>query len=81
MATHLTVGARIYRPARLVEADGRLQIVLDSPSMKDFGDGTFMLRAAPLRGLSPRLAGGALGDDRRPGLRLRRAHPGRLDLF
>jgi hypothetical protein len=53
MATHLTVGARIYRPARLVEANGRLQIVLDSPSMKDFGDGTFMLRAAPLEAYLP----------------------------
>jgi hypothetical protein len=47
MATQLTVGARIYRPARLVEAQGRVHLVLETPSMKNFGDGTIMLRAAP----------------------------------
>ena len=81
MAIQLTVGSRIYRPARLVAVGNGDQVELDTVSMKDFGDGTVMLRAAPMGGLSPRLAGGALGDERGPGLRLRRAHPGRLDLF
>jgi hypothetical protein len=47
MAIQLTVGARIYRPARVVPAGGRLQVVPETPRMKDFGDGTTMLRAAP----------------------------------
>ncbi|MGO8762981.1 MAG: hypothetical protein ACLP2P_10305 [Desulfobaccales bacterium] len=53
MATQLTVGARIYRPARLVEADGGYGLELYTPSMKDFGDGTFMLRAAPIEAYLP----------------------------
>ena len=53
MATQLTVGARIYRPARLVEAEDRVQVVLETPSMKDFGDGTIMLRAAPREAYLP----------------------------
>jgi len=47
MTTQLTVGARIYRPARLVGAGDRVQVVLESPSMKNFDDGIIMLRAAP----------------------------------
>lgn len=46
MTTQLKVGARIYRPARLSGAGDRVQVVLESPSMKNFGDGTIMLRAA-----------------------------------
>ena len=47
MANHLTVGARIYRPARLVAAGDRIRMVLETLTMKNFGDGTIMLRAAP----------------------------------
>ena len=47
MATQLTIGARIYRPARLAEAGDLIRLVLETPSMKNFGDGTIMLRAAP----------------------------------
>ena len=47
METQLTVGARIYRPGRLVEAEDGVRLVLETPSMKDFGDGTIMLRAVP----------------------------------
>lgn len=53
MATQLTVGARIYRPARLVEAGDCVQVVLETPSIKNFGDGTFMLRAAPREAYFP----------------------------
>jgi hypothetical protein len=53
MATQLAVGARIYRPARLVGAEDCVQVVLESPSMKDFGDGTIMLRAAPREAYLP----------------------------
>ena len=47
MATQLMVGARIYRPARLVAAENDYQVEIDTVSMKNFGDGTIMLRAAP----------------------------------
>ena len=47
MAMQLTVGTRIYRPARLVAAGDGDQVELGTASMKDFGDGTVMLRAAP----------------------------------
>jgi hypothetical protein len=47
MGIQLTVGSRIYRPARLVAAGNGYQVVLDTVSMKNFGDGTIMLRAAP----------------------------------
>ena len=53
MTTQLTVGARIYRPARLVEAGDCVQVVLETPSMKNFGDGTLMLRAAPREAYLP----------------------------
>jgi hypothetical protein len=47
MTIPLTVGARICRPARLVAADNGYQAELDIVTMKDFGDGTVMLRARP----------------------------------
>jgi hypothetical protein len=53
MATQLTVGSRIYRPARLAEAGDSVQVVLETPSMQDFGDGTLMLRAAPWEACLP----------------------------
>ena len=46
MPIQLTVGARIYRPARLVAAEDGYQVEIDPVSMKNFGDGTIMLRAA-----------------------------------
>ena len=51
MTSDLTVGTRIYRPARLRATDG--QIIFDTPSMQDFGDGTVMLRARPDAALAP----------------------------
>jgi hypothetical protein len=53
MATQLTVGARIYRPARLAEAGDSIRVGLETPSMKNFGDGTIMLRAAPWEACFP----------------------------
>jgi hypothetical protein len=47
MATQLSVGTKIYRPARLVETDAGYRLEMDTPGMKDFGDGTTMLRAVP----------------------------------
>ena len=47
MAIQLKVGSRIYRPARLVAAGDGYHVELDTVSMKNFGDGTIMLRAAP----------------------------------
>ncbi len=47
MATQLTVGTRIYRPARVVSARDSDHLELETVTMKDFGDGTIMLRAAP----------------------------------
>jgi hypothetical protein len=47
MAIQLTVGARIYRPARVTAAAGCVQVVRETPTMKNFGDGTTMLRAEP----------------------------------
>jgi hypothetical protein len=45
MGTQLTVGTRIYRPAHLMPAGGNVRLELENPSIKDFGDGTIMLRA------------------------------------
>jgi hypothetical protein len=53
MATPLTVGTRIYRPARLVKSGPDVQVVVETPSMQDFGDGTTMLRAAPVEAFRP----------------------------
>jgi hypothetical protein len=47
MGMQVTVGARIYRPARLLAAGNGDRVELDTVTMKDFGDGTVMLRAAP----------------------------------
>jgi hypothetical protein len=47
MATQLTVGTKIYRPARLVATGAGYRLELDTPGMQDFGDGTTMLRALP----------------------------------
>jgi hypothetical protein len=47
MNTQLTVGTRIYRPGRLVETEDGICLELETPGMKDFGDGTIMLRAIP----------------------------------
>ena len=43
----LSVGTKIYRPARLVEADHEVLMTLETPSLQDFGDGTIMIRAVP----------------------------------
>jgi hypothetical protein len=53
MAIQLMVGTRIYRPARLAEQGPGVKVVLETPSMKDFGDGTLMLRAAPRENYLP----------------------------
>ena len=53
MAIQLTVGARIYRPARLVAAGDGYQVEIDAVSKKNFGDGTIMLRAAPREAYLP----------------------------
>ena len=53
MAIQLTVGARIYRPARLVAAGGGYQLEIETPSVNDFEDGTIMLRAAPWEACLP----------------------------
>ncbi|HLD48439.1 MAG TPA: hypothetical protein VJA64_11485 [Desulfobaccales bacterium] len=53
MAIQLTVGTRIYRPARWVENGPGIKVVVETPTMKDFGDGTIMLRAAPREAYLP----------------------------
>ena len=53
MTNQLSVGTRIYRPARLVRAGAGHQVDLETLSMKDFGDGTIMLRAAPREAYLP----------------------------
>ena len=53
MATDLTVGTRIYRPVSLERAEEGSRVVLASPTMQDFGDGTIMLRAKPDAALHP----------------------------
>ena len=53
MADELTVGARIYRPARLAAVGAGSQVLLETPSMQDFGDGTVMLRARPAADPAP----------------------------
>jgi len=47
MSNQLQVGARIYRPARLVEDEAGYRLEIGALTMKNFGDGTTMLRAAP----------------------------------
>jgi hypothetical protein len=53
MAMELTMGARIYRPARLAVEGPAEDMSCATPSIKDFGDGTFMLRAKPDPGNPP----------------------------
>jgi hypothetical protein len=53
MTTPLTVGTRIYRPARWVAAGAGERLQIDTPSLKDFGDGTTMLRAVPHQAYLP----------------------------
>jgi hypothetical protein len=47
MMVQLLVGTRIYRPVRLVEAGNGVRAELETSSLKDFGDGTTMIRAVP----------------------------------
>ncbi|MEW6387707.1 MAG: hypothetical protein AB1491_09365 [Thermodesulfobacteriota bacterium] len=53
MAPELTVGTRIYRPVRLAPPGGMDQVVLETPAMEHFDDGTVMLRAVPDAALAP----------------------------
>jgi hypothetical protein len=56
MGNRLTVGARIYRSGRLVEVGDGVHVELETPhmkNMKDFGDGTIMLRAVPHEAFLP----------------------------
>ncbi len=54
MTADLTVGTRIYRPARLQAAATGSQLILDTPSMQYFeDDGTTMVRAKPAAALNP----------------------------
>ncbi len=54
MTTPLQVGTRIYRPARLVPAGDGYRVEIDTHhDMKDFGDGTIMLRAEPREAYLP----------------------------
>ena len=53
MTTPLKVGDRIYRPARLVPAGNGYRVEIDTPNLKDFGDGTIMLRAEPREAYLP----------------------------
>jgi hypothetical protein len=53
MTIPLQVGDKIYRPARLVKAGGTYGFEMETPGMKDFGDGTIMLRAAPREAFRP----------------------------
>lgn len=53
MEIQLTVGTRIYRPVRVVAGDNDYQVELDAVTMKNFGDGTIMLRALPREAYLP----------------------------
>jgi hypothetical protein len=53
MTNQLSVGTRIYRPARFMEHGSGVEVVLETPSIKDFGDGTLMLRAVPREAYLP----------------------------
>jgi hypothetical protein len=53
MTILLQVGDKIYRPARLVQAGDTYAVEIETPSLKDFGDGTIMLRAAPCEAFRP----------------------------
>jgi hypothetical protein len=47
MDNQLTMGTRIYLPARLVGAGASVRLELETPAMQKFDDGTVMLRAVP----------------------------------
>jgi hypothetical protein len=47
MTPTLAVGTKIYRPARLVATPAGPQVEIDTPTLKDFDDGTVMIRAVP----------------------------------
>ena len=53
MAAELTVGTRIYRQAALAGEGKDRSLVLDTPAMQHFDDGTVMLRAVPDEALAP----------------------------
>ena len=53
MAAELTVGTKIYRPASLAGRGEKRRLVLDSPTMEHFDDGTVMLRAKSDGGTPP----------------------------
>lgn len=50
----LTAGTRIYHPASLVGQGKDRRLVLDTPAMERFDDGTVMLRAMPEGNRLPR---------------------------
>lgn len=53
MENPLAVGTRIYRPCRLSNGGEEVLLEMETPSMKDFGDGTVMLRAMPHEAYQP----------------------------
>ena len=53
MADELTEGTRIYRPVRLAAMGAGSPVLMETPSMQDFGDGTVMLRAVFDAALAP----------------------------
>jgi hypothetical protein len=54
MTAELTVGTRIYRPASWAGPGEERHLLLDTPAMEHFDDGTVMLRARPDGGTPPR---------------------------
>jgi hypothetical protein len=54
MTDELTVGTKIYRPARLQVTETGAQLIMDTPSRQYFeDDGTTMIRAKPSAALAP----------------------------
>jgi hypothetical protein len=53
MSAELTVGTRIYRPASFVGQGKDQRLVLHTPALERFEDGTVMLRAVPDGDRSP----------------------------
>lgn len=47
MSAELTLGTRIYRPASFTGRGKDRRLVLETPAMEHFDDGTVMLRAVP----------------------------------
>lgn len=55
-AIQLIAGTKIYRPARVVKTGPEAwayEVIIETPSMEHFGDGTVMVRAAPHAALAP----------------------------